>query len=133
VTGNAAAAPNFGDVNSPSAPVDIGGLSIFAAQLMGSVYVMPKVELFGRYEFAFIDGLNATTVNTLNPALSNPDPMNLLTVGFNWYLDGQDLKWTTDLGWSITELHPWFADIGAGWRPSEANEIVFRTQLQLIF
>ena len=133
LTGNAAAAPNFGDVNVNDPPVDIGGLSIFAAQLMGSVYVMPKVEMFGRYEFAYMDGLNATTVNGLNPALSNPDPMNLLTIGCNWYLDGQDLKWTTDLGWSITDLHPWYADVNAGWRPSRANEIVFRTQLQLIF
>lgn len=133
VTADSAAAPNFGDVNAPTAPVDLGDLSIFAAQLMGSVYVMPKVEMFGRYEFAYITGLNDATVRSQNPALVDPEPLNLLTIGCNWYLDGQDLKWTTDLGWSITDLHPWFADVNAGWRPSTANEIVFRTQLQLIF
>jgi hypothetical protein len=92
---------------------------------------MPKVELFGRYEFAMIDGFNETAIG--NAALRNPDPLNLLTAGVNWYIDGQDLKWTTDLGWAITEVHPWFADINAGWRPSGSDEIVFRTQLQLMF
>jgi hypothetical protein len=130
VNADAAAAPNFGDANS-NARADLGDLNIFAAQLMGSVYVMPKVEMFGRYEFAYIAGVNDSAV--VNPALVDPDPLNLFTLGVNWYLDGQDLKWTTDLGWSITDLSPWYADVNAGWRPSRANEIVFRTQLQLMF
>jgi hypothetical protein len=95
--------------------------------------MMPKVELFGRYEFGIISGINNTTISAQNPELANPEPMNLLTAGVNWYLDGQDVKWTTDLGWSITDLHPWFADLEAGWRPSRSDEIVFRTQLQLMF
>ena len=59
--------------------------------------------------------------------------LNLLTIGVNYYLDGQDLKWTTDLGWAITAVNPLFSDVNAGWRPSQSDEIVFRTQLQLIF
>jgi hypothetical protein len=90
------------------------------------------MELFGRYEFAMIDGIDASDP-TIAGLSSNIDPLNLLTVGFNWYLDGQDLKWTTDLGWAITAVHPWFADIEAGWRPSASDEVVFRTQLQLMF
>jgi hypothetical protein len=93
------------------------------------VYIAPKFELFGRYEFAYLNGLNAIA----NASLNDPDPLNLLTIGANVYLDGQDLKWTTDLGWSITALHPWYADVNAGWRPSRSDEIVFRTQLQLMF
>ena len=123
--------PEFGTPGNPGVPsVDLGAFSIFAFQTMVSAYVAPKMELFGRYEFALIDGIT-------NPAvgqdLLNPDPLNLLTVGFNWYLDGQDLKWTTDLGWAIGPVHPWFADIEAGWRPSASDEVVFRTQLQLMF
>jgi hypothetical protein len=77
--------------------------------------------------------VKATDVIHLNPTIANPDPLNLLTIGANYYIDGHDLKWTTDLGWAITQVNPWFADVDAGWRPSQANEVVFRTQLQLIF
>ena len=124
--------PAFGGAG-PALQRDLGNLSIFAAQLQGGVYLMPKVELFGRYEFAYITGYDSAEVTATNDQLGDVAPMNLLTAGVNWYLDGQDLKWTTDLGWSITDLHPWFADLNAGWRPSRANEIVFRTQLQLMF
>ncbi len=110
--------------------VNLGDMNIFAFQTMAATYIIPKVELFGRYEFALIDGFDA---NAVPQNLRDPDPLNLLTVGVNWYLDGQDLKWTTDLGWAITPVHPWFADIEAGWRPSNSDEIVFRTQLQLMF
>ncbi|MFM8639767.1 MAG: hypothetical protein ACKOEL_03915 [Planctomycetota bacterium] len=124
--------PAFGGTG-PALQRDLGNVNIFAAQLQGGVYLMPKVELFGRYEFAYISGYDAAEVTATNDQLGDVAPMNLLTAGINWYLDGQDLKWTTDLGWSITDLHPWFADLNAGWRPSRANEIVFRTQLQLMF
>ncbi|MBU3684513.1 MAG: hypothetical protein FGM39_10965 [Phycisphaerales bacterium] len=122
--------PQFGSLPSSGNFIDLGGFSIYAFQTMASAYIAPKMELFGRYEFAMIDGINSAAVG---PVLADPDPLNLLTVGFNWYLDGQDLKWTTDLGWAITEVHPWFADIEAGWRPSASDEVVFRTQLQLMF
>jgi hypothetical protein len=110
--------------------VDLGALNIYAFQTVAATYIMPKVELFGRYEFAVI---NVENTSAITGTLKSPDPLNLLTAGVNWYIDGQDLKWTTDLGWAITEVHPWFADLEAGWRPSGSDEIVFRTQLQLMF
>ena len=113
---------------------NLGDISIVAAQFQGAVYLMPKVELFGRYEFAYIGGVDNGTLAANNvPRLENPSPMNLLTAGVNWYLDGQDVKWTTDMGVALTDFHPWFADMEAGWRPSNAGEFVFRTQLQLMF
>jgi hypothetical protein len=120
--------PAFGSAQN-DIQQDLGAVNIFAAQFQGAVYIAPKFELFGRYEFAYLNGLNAIA----NSSLDDPDPLNLLTIGANIYLDGQDLKWTTDLGWSITALHPWYADVNAGWRPSRSDEIVFRTQLQLMF
>ncbi|MFM8817104.1 MAG: hypothetical protein ACKOHI_04400, partial [Phycisphaerales bacterium] len=125
-----AISPQFGTPPGGGPFINLGGFSIYAFQTMASAYIAPKMELFGRYEFAMIDGINSAAVGA---ALADPDPLNLLTVGFNWYLDGQDLKWTTDLGWAITAVHPWFADIEAGWRPSASDEVVFRTQLQLMF
>ena len=124
--------PAFGGAG-PALQRDFGSINILAAQLQGAVYLMPKVELFGRYEFAYVTGYDSAEVAATNDQLTDLNSMNLLTAGVNWYIDGQDLKWTTDLGWSISDFHPWFADINAGWRPSRANEIVFRTQLQLMF
>lgn len=124
--------PLFGS-SQPNVQQDFGDLNMFAFEVQGAIYLMPKVELFGRYEFAYMSGFDEATVAAGNPQLLDPDPMNLLTVGVNWYLDGQDVKWTTDLGWAITAVHPWFADLDAGWRPSRSDEIVFRTQLQLMF
>lgn len=136
VEGRNSMEPLFGSA-TPAAAFNMGDLNIVAFQLQGSVYLMPKWELFSRYEFAIMSGLNNGFVGNAaaggNPALSDPDSLNLLTVGVNWYIDGQDLKWTTDLGWAITDVHPWYADVQAGWRPSRANEIVFRSQLQLMF
>ncbi len=124
--------PAFGDAQSGGSAEDIGTLNIFAAQLQGAIYFAPKWEAFARYEFAYISGGNSN-LSGLNPTIADPDPLNLLTIGANYYIDGHDLKWTTDLGWAITQVNPWFADVNAGWRPSQANEVVFRTQLQLIF
>lgn len=132
VSAPAATIPLFGS-SQPANQQDFGDINILAFQLQGSVYFMPKVEGFARYEFAYMWGFNEATVGAGNSALLDPDPLNLLTIGVNWYLDGQDVKWTTDLGWAITDVHPWFADLDAGWRPSRANELVFRTQLQLMF
>lgn len=126
--------PLFGSSNTT---FNLGDLNILAFQLQGAVYLMPKWELFGRYEFAHISGENNGFISNAgaggNPALVDPKAMNLLTVGVNWYIDGQDLKLTTDVGWAITDMNPWFADVAAGWRPSRANEIVVHTQLQLMF
>jgi hypothetical protein len=124
-----AISPSLGAPGSASF-ADLGVIRIYAFQTVAATYIMPKVELFGRYEFAMVDGVNQSA---LPVSVQNPDPLNLLTAGVNWYLDGQDIKWTTDLGWAITEVHPWFADLNAGWRPSGSDEIVFRTQLQLMF
>lgn len=128
--------PLFGSA-APAGVFNLGNLNILSFQLMGSVYLMPKWELFARYEFSSISGENNGFLSNAgaggNPALANPAALNLLTAGVNWYIDGQDLKWTTDIGWAITDVHPWFSDMQAGWRPSRANEIVVHTQLQMMF
>lgn len=128
----AAFPPPFGSI-TPGGVADLGSINFLAFQLQGAVYVAPKWEVFGRYEFAWLTGQNETVVQGVNPALLDPDPMNLLTIGVNYYIDGQDIKWTTDLGWAITAMHPWFADMQAGYRPSRSDEVVIRTQLQLMF
>lgn len=128
--------PVFGAA-SPATVFNLGSINFLAFELMGGIYVAPKWEVFGRYEFAWMTGQNEAFIQSAgaggNPSLGDLQAMNLLTVGVNYYIDGQDIKWTTDLGWAITAMHPWFADMQAGYRPSRSDEIVFRTQMQLMF
>jgi hypothetical protein len=128
--------PVFGAA-SPTTTFDFGSVNILAFQIQGAIYLAPKWELFGRYEFAWMTGQNEAFIQSTpaggNPLLADADPMNLITLGVNYYIDGQDVKWTTDLGWAITAMNPWFADVQAGYRPSRSDEIVFRTQMQLMF
>jgi len=62
--------------------------------------------------------------------------LNLVTAGFNYYMDGHDLKWTTDIGFGIYQIEgAWASDL-AGWRADGDGvypQIVFRTQFQLLF
>ena len=92
-------------------------------------YVAPKWEVFVRGEYGQFDGSGGST-------LDFPD-LNLVTTGFNYYLEGHDLKWTTDIGFGISDISPqvWAADI-AGYRGDAddvAPQVVFRTQIQLLF
>lgn len=92
------------------------------------VYVAPKWEVFLRGEYMQLE-LTASPNN-----ISFPD-LGVITAGVNYYIEGHDVKWTTDIGMSLTEVSTIFASDLAGWRPDTANEgqVVFRTQLQLLF
>jgi hypothetical protein len=102
-----------------------------------AIYVDPKVEVFSRYEYAnwsASDSEVLTTARANLPGLGQQGPLSILTVGVNWYLDGQDLKWTTDVGTTIgSPVGGSYIDTAPGWRGSAEGEMVFRTRLQLIF
>jgi hypothetical protein len=99
----------------------------FVAQ--GGVYLGPKLETFARFEYGLWDWEL--------PAISD---LTLVTVGFNYYIDGHDLKWSTDVGYGISQVEAiWGLDERrslTGWR-NENNgrdgQVVVRTQLQLLF
>ncbi len=60
----------------------------------------------------------------------------MLTLGANYYFDGQDVKFSADIGFGINPVETaWDSDI-AGWRidpPGSEPQVVIRTQLQLLF
>ena len=62
--------------------------------------------------------------------------MHVIEFGANYYLDGHDLKWSTDIGFGISKIDlPWDSDL-AGWRndvDGAEPQIVFKTQFQLLF
>lgn len=102
-----------------------GWFNLFGVVLQGGVYVTPNLELFSRFEYGW--WRNGTTPFS---------DMNLLTIGTNYYLDGHDLKWSTDFGVGISRVDfSWDSDI-AGWRSDagvDPPQVVVRTQLQLLF
>ncbi len=92
--------------------------------VQGSKYVSDTTELFMRFEGGGImqDEMGGATIQ-------------ILTSGANWYLEGQQLKVTSDFGWNFGELQGIFTNQMLGWRgsPNRNGEWVFRTQLQVEF
>lgn len=92
--------------------------------LQGGYYISPKVELFARGEWGDFDNEGAS-----------PDELMVAGFGANYYIDGHDIKWTTDVSLSFSSTHPdWAADI-TGFRPDAVGDeqAVFRSQLQLLY
>jgi hypothetical protein len=101
-----------------------GIVQVFGGVIQASAYVAPKAELFARWEYGWLD------------FTTDFSDLHVTTVGVNYYLDGHDLKWTTDIGVGFGPIDStWDSNI-AGWRQDLEGsdpQIVFRTQLQLVF
>ena len=93
-----------------------------------STYLAPKWEVFVRGEWFQFEAGGATQVQF-------PDA-GIVTFGFNYYIEGHDVKWTTDFGFSTTELGGIWTNELTGWRPvnqGDEPEVVVRSQIQLLF
>jgi hypothetical protein len=104
-----------------------GGVTADAARLavvlQGGVYVTPVWEVFGRYEWA-------------KPDTFGESDLSLVTAGFNWYLHGQQIRWTTDVGVGLKPVSATFASDSADWLaddPDRDGQVVVRSQLQVLF
>lgn len=115
---------------------DIGGTHVYGFTVQGSYYVAPKWEVFGRYEYgmATINGIDEITDPQGTSTLDNGNPFSVITLGVNWYIDGEDLKWTSDVGFALDAVDGVWWNPQAAWRASaDSGEVVFRTQLQMAF
>ncbi len=119
-------------IDSPSSLV--GHLNIMGIVAQAGMYIAPRWEIFARYEWGQYDFRGGGTLRV-------PD-LHVVTAGVNYYIDGHDLKWTTDLGVSIDALristpgNLGFVSDLAGYRSESGGaepQIVFRTQFQLLF
>ena len=120
----------------PPTTADIGSSHAWGAVLQGSYYFDPKWEVFARAEFgeANISNINQITAPTGVPSLEQGNLFSVLTMGVNWYIDGEDLKWSADLGFALDSIDGVWSNNANGWRPAaEQSEMVFRTQLQMAF
>jgi hypothetical protein len=121
---------------SPSAAFDIGTTETWGAMVQASYYILPKWEVFGRFEFgsADIPLITNITAPTFVDTLENGNDLMLLSVGVNWYIDGEDFKWSSDAGVSLDKVDGIWWNGENGWRASgEENEFVLRSQLQIAF
>ncbi len=121
---------------SPGPYFDIGENHAWGAVVQGSYYFTPKWEVFGRFEYGevTIPGLELITTPAGTDSLSNGNALQLITLGVNWYIDGEDLKWTADGGMALKPVDGVWYDGENGWRASaEGGELVFRTMLQMSF
>ena len=117
--------------------VDAGEVNALGFTLQAAMYLAPKWEVFSRYEY-----MHTTATNSAEPALLGnvvdnylfqQHHMDVVTIGVNYYLDGQDVKITTDFGFGLTPMYPAYAVPATGWRVSESDEFVVRAQMQLLF
>jgi hypothetical protein len=98
--------------------------NVLGFTIQGGTYFTEKLEGYARLEYGWVS--------------SNFDFPDLwvITLGGNYYFDGQDLKLSADIGFGISQVTAaWDSDI-AGWRadsPGAEPQVVFRTQLQLMF
>jgi hypothetical protein len=99
--------------------------NIFGFMVEGGYYIAPKWEVYARAEYAFGE-IGDADIETLQ----------LLTLGVNYYIDGQDVKWSTDISFGFNEIQSPFVNDQAGFRtdgPGGDPQVVVRTQFQLLF
>lgn len=132
---------------SYSLPGGASDINSYGIVVQGGYFITDAIELFARWEWMSTAHTNAGTandnvagasvdLNTPNSAFVN----NIGTIGANWYMS-KNVKWTTDFGvsWNpVTFQTGLFGQniAGADYRTEGANgggQIVFRTQLQLLF
>ncbi len=118
---------------NPDASGDVDSIDYWGVVVQGSVYIDPKWELYTRYQ---IGGPFNQQLNDPEAAGFDTQGVSILTVGVNWYIDGQDVKWTTDFGVSFDPITGLMTVDQAGWRTDPDNhhaQFLIRSQLQLMF
>jgi hypothetical protein len=131
---------------SYSLPGGNSDINSYGIVLQGGYFITDAIELFARWEWMSTQnttGAGGTTVATDNistNSATNAFVNNIGTLGANWYMS-KNVKMTTDFGvsWNpVTFQTGLFGQniAGADYRTEGANgggQIVFRTQLQLLF
>ncbi len=130
----------LGEVRDAS--LEFGGTSLFAAVVgthfndssagmptnqygvvvQGGVFIGTRTEFVARYEWGDAD--------------DGTDVLNVLSVGFNHYFSGHQLKYAVDAGYAFNAVGQFWANAGRGWRadtPGSDGQIVVRSQFQLLF
>jgi hypothetical protein len=103
--------------------------NIYGIVVQAGVYITPKWEVFGRMEYGW------TNFDLANGTFERSDLL-IFTFGANHYLDGHDLKWSSDIGFGASQVEDFWINSRAGYRTDAEDaepQIVIRTQIQLLF
>ena len=100
--------------------------------VQGAMFLSDDMQAYARYEWA-------------NSQYAGDDDMSIVQVGVNYYLHGQNVKWTTDIGYSFNELPATYftmvqgglTSVGSGltgWTQDGGDgQWLIRSQVQLAF
>ena len=112
-----------------------GTTNLLGLMLQGSMYVAPKWEVFARYQY--MDTVTAPNIGQVPPSQAPIEfsPLSIATIGVNWYIDGQDLRWNFQVGYAFNEVTMVNATPENGFRSlfRGTNELVLLSQIQLQF
>ena len=104
--------------------------------VQGAWMLNDKWDIYARYEWADLDDNSSMNIVATSPGLTD---LSIITVGVNYYIDNHTAKWTSDIGFGLDSTPDTTSNSavrGVGWRPDapgEDGQVVFRTQLQLLF
>ncbi len=92
--------------------------------VQAGVFATEKLEFVGRYEWSDPD------------AGASEQNLSVLTMGFNYFIHGHQLRLTSDIGYALSPITNTFDSASKGYRIDAAGkdgQIVIRSQLQLLF
>jgi len=99
-------------------------MDIHGFVVQGSTYLTNQTELYARWETGQPDGPPSFATDT-----------QIVTVGVNHYVNGQDIKLSADIGFDFGEVTSFMQNDQTGWQFDDhrRDQAVFRSQLQLMF
>lgn len=104
-----------------------GDASQYGLLAQGGVFVIPnRMELFGRYEFIYLDGFYTTTSSPID------NQINLITAGVNWFYVGHNAKLTTDVIYVLDALPEGATGMGLLASP-DGSQVVARVGMTVMF
>ena len=113
--------------------VNVGGLGLnaaytginrdagndWAATFSASYFCMDNLQGYVAYEYGVLDGAS--------------DDLSVVTVGANYFIN-DNVKWTTDIGYSMNGIGAGWDTATTGWTASaDRGEYLLRTQIQVSF
>jgi regulator of replication initiation timing len=95
--------------------------------IQGGLYLTPKTEIYSRFAAGGPFDADGSGISMAD--------FYIWTVGMNYYLDGQDLKVTTDFGYNFGSTTDVTSKTWTGWRTDDhkGGQWLLRAQLQLMF
>jgi len=112
--------------SSDSSSTSVADYDQIGFVVTGGVFLIPdELELFGRWEYYDFDGALAAGFD---------DQINLFTVGTNYFWEGHNKKWTTDIVFAGDSIPDGSSGIGIEKDAvGQDGQIIVRSQLQFKF